>query len=237
MTRTALRRHASRTAAAVLGFFVTAAVHAEGVVVGGASGSENSQGVYLGWVAPFPGQRLGQGWAYSAFADYLRYRYDASGTRIQASAPGFTLGIARQWTFAGAGAVDLGVIGSGRDTRLKPNDPGNGNDGFKFNPGLQLQWRADERLPVASGVFANYVFDRQAYYAKGFVGMRLPGGAAIGPESSIQGDRSYRITSTGLAVRDIAFGPLRLGLHAGVDFQSGRRTTPTGGLEFSYYIP
>lgn len=225
-------------AALATGLIAATGARAEGVVVGGASGSDYSQGVYLGWLAPLPGQRLGHGWAYSVFADYLRYRYDAGGARIQASAPGFTFGIARQWTFAGAGAFDLGVIGSGRDTRLSPNDPGNRNEGFKLSPGLQTQWRGDDAAPIATGVFANYIFDRQAYYAKGFVGLRGHGGWALGPEASVQGDRSYRITSAGLGLRDLRVGAnLRVGLHAGADFQSGRRTAATGGAEFSLYLP
>ncbi len=210
---------------------------ADSVIVGGVNGSAVSQSAFLGRIAPLPGQQFGQGWAYSLFADYLRYRYDADTQRIQAESQGLQAAILREWTLEKSGVFSLAATAGLRNTNLKPADPGNDIDGLKLDPGLQMQWRGDESHAVASGLIASYVPGRESYYAKGFAGARQSGGWAIGPEFSISGDPSYRIGGAGLAVRDLRQGNFRIGLRAGLALQSGRSEEPTAGIDFNYYIP
>lgn len=212
------------------------AAKAESVEVGGVAASGNSQVAYLGHVAALPGQSLADGFAWSLFTDYVRYRYDQNSSRVQANAPGLSFGLLKQFD-GDFGALSLGAILNLRDTRLSPDDPGNKAEGFRVGIGPQLQWRASERQRLAGDLFANFISGRRSYFAKGFAGFRSHGGWAIGPEAWVIGDPRYQIRGYGLALRDLQAGPLRLGLRIGAEKQAGQDRYITGGIEFSWYRP
>ena len=228
--------HPARALLAAALVTAAAAAQAESVEVGGIAASGNSQVGYLGHVSALPGQSLADGVAWSLFTDYVRYRYDQAGSRVQASAPGLSFGILKQFS-GDYGAISFGTTLSLRDTRLSPGDPGNKAEGFKIGVGPQLQWRASEHQRVAGDLFANYISGRRSYFAKGFAGFRSSGGWAIGPEAWVIGDPSYRIRGYGLALRDLKAGPLRIGLRLGAEKQAEQRRYITGGIEFSWYRP
>lgn len=210
-------------------------LRAESVWVGGLGASDDTRIVYLGRIAPLPGQRLGDGWAWSAFADLLDYDYLAGAGRIDADSQSLRLGVQRQLR-AGPGTLGLGATVSARNTDLSPDDPGNRSRGFLVRPGLELQWLSDEDARWRRQFYSQYTFEVDSFYAKAFTGRRLGRGPALGPEVWAQGDPSYRLYGAGLVLNGIAIGRYRLTLRLGAEHQEREDTRLAGGLEFSRYF-
>jgi len=207
---------------------------ADAVWVGGASGSADSSVVYAGRIAAFPGQRLGDGWAWGVFADTLTYSYLGAPGQVDARSYAVRGGVVRQFA-SEQGSLGLGVYLSARNTDLSPDDPGNPNSGSQVRPTFELQWNSTELASPASALYSNYVAGSREYYAQGFVGQRIAGGWALGPVAWAVGAHEYRAYGLGLAARDIRLGEGRLGLRLGAEHSNDGQTRVLVGFEFSLY--
>lgn len=207
---------------------------AESVWVGGASGADTTRVAYLGWMAPLPGQRLGDGWSYSVFADHVAYEYDKGLTVVDARATSLRVSLSRQVPVAG-GSFAYGLGLQTRETRLSPDDPGNRNRGSHVRAVGELQWRSSEKADWRSGFYGQYVFAARNDYAKLFVGRRLGNHVAIGPQIWTGGDPTYRVHGAGLSLDGWRVGAVRMTAVLGAEHAEGGTTRPAVGIEFSLY--
>ena len=221
--------------AALLAIPATPAL-ADSVWVGGASVANTTQVGYLGLVGPLPGKRLSDGWSQSVFVDYVSYQYDSGAQRIHGKANGIKFSIGREFRRdSGWLGLNLGVIAS--RTTLRPDDPGNANQGSSVHPAGEFQWRSNADANWRSSVYAQYVFGARRNFANGFLGRRLSNDIAIGPQVSSGGDPSYRIYGLALALNGWKIGPLDMGFYAGAQHSEGGGTHPEIGFGFTSYRP
>ena len=207
---------------------------AESVWVGGASGADTTLVAYMGRVAPLPGQRLGDGWSYSVFADHVEYEYDQGSTTIDARASSVRLGLSRETPVAG-GTLAYGLGVQARNTRLSPDDISNDNRGSHVRAVADLQWRSSEQADWRNGFYGQYAFVARSDYSKLFVGRRLGNDVAIGPQFWTGGDPSYRVYGAGLALEGWRMGAARMTAMLGAEHSEGGSTRPAIGIEFSLH--
>jgi len=223
-----------RVAMASVLLALTMPARAESVWVGGVSVADTTQVAYLGRLAPLPGQRFGDGWSYSVFADNIEYEYDKGLFVVDARARGLRVGLSRQVPIAG-GSFSYGLGVQARETRLSPDDIDNHNRGSQVRAVGELQWRSSEQANWRSGFYGQYVFAARNDYAKLFVGRRLDNDIAIGPQFWTGGDPTYRVHGAGIALDGWRLGAARITAFVGAEHAEGGRTRPAVGIEFSLY--
>lgn len=205
-----------------------------GIVLAGAQGSGATGYGYAGWLAPWPGYRLGAGPVYRLWIDYLRYEYPLGPTTIEAKGPGAEAALGYLGT---RGDLAWGVYAGAvyRDTSLSPDDPDNRAGGGRL--GARLQGELGQPLGAGwrwSGI-ASYETTGSGYWARARLLRNVDGPVAVGPELVVQGSPDYDAQQAGIAVVG-----LPLGADAGAGFAIGAQRSATDtvrlyiGVEFAF---
>ncbi|MGV8941512.1 MAG: cellulose biosynthesis protein BcsS [Lysobacter sp.] len=215
---------------------VAAPAVAESVWVGGLSGAGQTRVAYLSRIAPFPHQRLGEGWAYALSLDQVHYEYEAAAGHVNGDASSFKVSLLRDFQLR-PGTLTLGGGLAYQDVALSPSDPTNDAAGAHVRMTTEAQWRSRPEAQWASQAYAQYVSGVESHYASGFLGHRLKNALAVGAQVSSGGDRTYRIHGIALAVRGWKYGSTEFSFHAGAQHQEGEGTEPEFGISFVTYRP
>lgn len=163
---------------------------AESLFLAGADKAKSEGYYYLGYITPFQGSHLGNGYVSRSWIDYNNYNYTSSNRNIDANVKGisYTLGyqqkIDNTLTIAGyAGAIF-------HNTDLSPDDAGNKNKGSDLNPLIIVE--AEKKISSFSTFNINASFEpnADAYWSRIRFGYG-DGNLKTGPEFTLQGDPTY----------------------------------------------
>ena len=119
----------------------TAPAESQVLELAGAEVGGDSSYVYVGAIAPLPGEDDGHGWAARFWGDRGTYSYETNGQTIDAETIGGEAAAVYRWAGDwGYASASAGV--RYRDTDLSPNDPGNESDGGHTDVSLATNGRA-----------------------------------------------------------------------------------------------
>jgi hypothetical protein len=208
----------------------------ERIVLAGAEASADSRYAYLGLVLPLPGQHLGRGLVQRYWLDYVGYRYEKDPLQdVDAkvgggeAAVGYQHSEARGWWGAYLGARYA-------DTRLKPDDPGNDDEGGRWRAKLQLEGDAAIGTGWRVNGIVSHLIGDDNFWARLRVQTALDNGLNVGPEFVAQGDANYRAYKVGGYVGNIRLGPdSALTVKGGISKPEDDAASLYAGAEF--YLP
>jgi hypothetical protein len=166
----------------------------------GMHASFSSRDAYVGFVLPFPGERLGRGWFVRAVGSTLAYRYDTplSGrtTRVHARAAGLQGGVGRAWSFDSA-SLELSSSLAARRTWLTPEDPRHAGQGVRWAGIPELAARCRVTPGLEGDLFANMALGWGDRYVRARLGARPANGWQAGLAVVSNQGRTYHERSIG----------------------------------------
>lgn len=202
-------------------------------LAGGEAAASDSSYLYLGRLASVQHDSLQNGLAWRLWADQVRYGYDSGGQRIQGRAWGLEAGLGWLWgDSASGGSAFASVVG--RDTRLRPQDPGNAAQGFHTSLKLQADLRHDLSPRWQAQLGASYTVLNDAYWARLRLLYRPGSDWRIGLEHVRAGDQSYGLRQTGLVLSDLRWGAAGVHLKLGARQLRGEGAKPYVGIELGW---
>jgi hypothetical protein len=204
-----------------------------GVAFGGGTIADGASG-YAGAVVALPGGRLGKGFAVRGSANVGSYRYDVSGTAVEAEYVGAEAAVVYQ-TSGDWGWANFSAGPRVSDLSLSPDDLANERRGTTWDLGLQTdgairldpRWRLD--------FYGSIGALEGAFQTRLGVG-RLVNEARqtrIGIESAVQGDPRYTTVSGGAFVATQLARNLEGQFSAGALGQEGRDVRPYASVGVS----
>lgn len=206
---------------------------ADSIILAGADKAKAEGYYYLGYITPFQGSSLGNGYVSRTWIDYNNYNYDSSNRNINASVKGisYTLGYQKKLDSTLVVASYVGAIF--HDTNLSPDDTGNKSRGSDLN--LLILAEAEKKLSNFSTFNINGSFEPGAdtYWSRIRLGFG-EGNLKTGPEFTLQGDPTYDSKKIGWFVSGVEMGK-DLNFGAKVGFNSTNDGAYTGfvGIEFT----
>lgn len=181
---------------------------AQTLFIGGAQGSAENSYTYAGWIRPFAGGRVGDGWYGKVIASWLAYRYDGNvggqPVEVKANAPGLEAGVGRIWT-SGAWRQDLSLSVGARHTRIRPEGANSGAAGTRATLTPQYALAYDPTLRLGADLLAAYALGTGDRFGRLRGGWRPAAGWRLGVEGVVAAGRDYRNRQAGL------FGGTQLG--------------------------
>jgi hypothetical protein len=211
----------------------TKSYSADSIMLAGADKAKGEGYYYLGYIAPFQGSSLGNGYVSRTWIDYNNYNYSSSNRNIDASVKGvsYTLGYQNKLDNTLTVAGYLGAIF--HNTSLSPDDTGNKNRGSDLNPLILAE--AEKKLTSFSTFNINGSFEpsADAYWSRIRLGFGN-GSLKTGPEFTLQGDPTYESKKIGWFVNGVEMGK-DLNFGAKLGFNSTNNGAYTGfiGIEFT----
>lgn len=208
----------------------------EGIALAGVEASRDNRYAYLGTVLPLPGSRLGQGYVQRYWLDYVAYSYEKTpqleiDTRMSAAeaALGYQQSSASGWWGAYLGARYA-------NTRLRPDDPDNDDQGRRVRAKLQFEGETDMMAGWRINGIASHLVGDANYWARLRLQTQLRNRWRVGPEVLVQGDSNYSAYKVGAFVGNIGLSAsTALTLKAGVSKPEDDPASAYLGAEF--YIP
>lgn len=212
-------------------FFSSVAGAQQGLGLAGFEIANHNSYLYLGGIRS-ASALLGNGLAYRAWLDAGTYRYEKSGSQIDARY--WRASAAAGYQNAGERGWWAGYLGAGyQQTSLSPDDPGNASRGGKINPFLQLEGETQLAPDLTANLASSYTFGREAYWLRGRIFKSLDASRRVGAEMILHGDADYQATQVGgLFVVPFDRKVMTI-IKAGVRTGSGTSSTPYGGIEFT----
>ncbi|WP_126445160.1 cellulose biosynthesis protein BcsS [Sulfuricystis multivorans] len=220
-----------RLVPAVCLFFSSWAGAQQGLGLAGFEIANHNSYLYLGGIQSASAS-LGSGLAYRTWLDAGTYRYEKSGTQIDARY--WRASAAAGYQNAGERGWWAGYLGAGyQQTSLSPDDPENASRGGKIKPFLQLEGETQLAPTLTANLASSYTFGSNAYWLRGRVFKSLYASRRVGAEMILHGDPDYQATQIGgLFVVPLDRNVMTI-IKAGIRTGSGTSSTPYGGLEFT----
>lgn len=188
---------------------------------------------YAGLLMPAFGGHLGEGFVQRYWLDYLTYRYDSDGRRIEAEGLGAEAALGYV-TPVGPGHLSamMGVVH--RNTTLSPDDPDSAARGAHWRLRAQVEYHQRISESAELGLLGSYVFGQRGYWTRARLGMDVGTGLRTGPELIVQGDPDYRAVQHGAFLTGLRLSPaIQAGIRAGIRKQRDESRRGYVGMEFT----
>jgi hypothetical protein len=217
-------RHGVPVIALAMSLFHAADSNASGslLLLSGAEFSGASNYYWAGFVKPFAGSDLDNGYYQKLSVDYLTYQYQSNG-EVSASSPGvvYSIGIGKT-NPTQSYSVSLGIYDSNVSTSYPNNQPSSSINRIAPIIGIKgSQLLADNFSIKASGSFTQFGSRDDGYWARVAAELKtnaLGRSFSTGPEYIAMGESSiYRIRQVGWFFGDILLGSgYSISLHFGL---------------------
>ncbi|OOG28113.1 hypothetical protein B1C78_02005 [Thioalkalivibrio denitrificans] len=188
---------------------------------------------YAGLLMPAFGGHLGEGFIQRYWVDYLTYRYDSDGRRIEAEGLGAEAALGYV-TPVGSGQLSttMGILY--RDTTLSPDDPDSAARGAQWRLRAQVEYNQPVSESAELGLLGSYVFGQRGYWTRARLGMDVGPGLRAGPELILQGDPDYRAVQYGAFLAGLQLSStVQAGIRAGIREQRDESRRGYVGVEFT----
>ncbi len=188
---------------------------------------------YSGYLTPFEGSKLANGYVHRFAADYMTYHYTDGSTKVTASAPalGYSAGYRKTTDHYSLGAY-LGM--QNRYTLLSPGEVHNTEKGNKTSAAITFESRLNLNNSQAALWAGGYASDSN-YWTRA----RYQIGSSIitGPELLIQGNSNFRSNQYGWFVGNFNVGhDWRAMFNLGYSTNNGTDSPFSGGMSLYKYF-
>lgn len=195
--------------------------------------AKNTTYGYLGYIKPFDGNQLGNGFAHRYWIDYLAFQYNNGATDVKAKAPGVSYAINYQKSNqTQSWGTYLGV--QDRSTSFSPASPDNSLSGNKITPFIGLDGHQQLSDFYAANIQGNYAFNSN-YWSKAqlAIGSKL----RTGPEYTILGGPGFQTKRLDWFVDGIDLGnQTNIGIRFGYSQTNDLGGNPFVGINLSKLI-
>jgi len=209
---------------------------AETLLLGGFSGSEDSNYGYIGAVIPVNSTLGDEGFRVRLWGEYQEYDYDGNigGTPTSFDADGFggNFSVGYQWNFQSTTIAAYAGVAL-RDIDISPTDPSSDTEDDDVGARFQLEIYPQLSSNIDAALIGTYTAVFDSYWVRLRPGYKLPNGLKIGPEITVLGDDNFDKQKYGAFLSGIKLGNVKVGINAGYEDDDDDDGSAYGGISLS----